>query len=165
MIVRETRDLTEIKRILCHPEIYDCISDDYSPNAEEFEPPLFNVKYIGGYVENEIIGVMIYHNKKGQMFCHIQVLPEFRKEYAEEFAGKALNEQLKDNDVVWAEVPDCYQNVLRFAKSFGFQIVDVYDDGYLKNGELSYMNVLRYTHGICKNYNRQDVREGSGKRG
>ena len=144
MIVRETKDLEEIKRILCNPEIYDCISDDHSPSLEEFEPPLFNVTYIGGYVENEIIGVMIYHNKRGQTYCHIQVLPKFRKEYAEEFAAKALNEQLKTNDVVWAEIPDCYQNVLRFAKSFGFQIVDVGIDDYLKNGELSNMNILRY---------------------
>lgn len=150
MIVRETACRGEIEKILLDPVIYDCISDDNCPSIEEFKAPIGKgYTYIGGYSNNQIFGVMIYHNKNGKTYCHIQVLPEYRAEFAQEFAKKALDEQLQYGDEVWAEIPTCYDNVLRFALSFGFRQVDKQKDAYLKNGEKSDIIVLRYNHGLC----------------
>lgn len=129
MKVIETKDLEDIKKVLCHPEIYRCISDDYCPESSEFEPPL-SARYIAGYVDGDIIGLMIYHNMKEGLKCHIQVLPEYRKEYAREFAEMVL---VKDVDV-YSEIPACYPNVIRFAKSFGFKEIGTIKDSHLKNG-------------------------------
>lgn len=155
MIVRETRCLGEIKKILCDPEIYRVISDDNRPSIEEFEPPLERgITYLGGYVDNEIIALMIYHTENERLYCHIQVLPEFREQYAKEFATKALNEQLEDSQECWCEIPICYVNVLRFAIGFGFEYVERQYKSYLNNGELIDIMVMRYTHGIRKKPNR-----------
>lgn len=150
MIIRETVCRGEIEKILLDPVIYDCISDDNCPPIEEFKAPIGKgYTYIGGYSNNQIFGVMIYHNKSGKTYCHIQVLPEYRAEFSQEFAKKALDEQLQYGDEVWAEIPTCYDNVLRFALSFGFRQVDKQKDAYLKNGEKSDIIVLRYNHGLC----------------
>ena len=62
MIVKKTTDLTDIKAILCDPFIYDTITDDNSPLAEDFEPPVNDdYLYIGGYVDGQIIALMVYH--------------------------------------------------------------------------------------------------------
>ena len=46
---KETTSKEDIKKVLCHPEIYDCISGDGSPDVEDFEPPINNeYRYIDG---------------------------------------------------------------------------------------------------------------------
>ena len=121
MIVRETKDIDHIKSVLCHPEIYGCIACDGAMPAEEFNPPMTEgVQYVAGFVDNAIIGLMIYHDVGHEVKCHIQVLPEFRKEHAKKFARMALSFGKAKNAIVYAEIPDCYPNVLSFAKDFGF---------------------------------------------
>ncbi len=148
MIIKETIDPDEIKRVLCHPEIYPCItSDDECPDLEDFEPPM-DAEYIGGYVGCDIIGIMVYHTYKDGFECHIQVLPEYRKEYAREFAQMALEIGKAKNASIYAEIPDCYPNVLKFAKSFGFNETGSIEDGYTRNGMTCDVTTLRLEHGI-----------------
>jgi len=122
MIVKETTNTGEIKTVLCSPAIYPCISDDNSPEPDSFEPPISEeYQYIAGYVDSDIIGIMIYHSEEGRTNIHIQVLPEYRKEYAREFGRMALKFGEAKNVIIYAEIPECYPNVLEFAKSFGFK--------------------------------------------
>ncbi len=149
MIIAETKNIEEIKSILCHPEIYKVIGDDNSMSSDQFEPPLTQA-YVAGYVEGDIIGIMIYHRFQGKLKCHIQVLPEYRKQYAQEFARMVLSFGEAKNAIIYAEIPECYQNVLKFAKSFGFlETGNVIEKDCLKDGVYYDVIELRLKNGNC----------------
>jgi hypothetical protein len=133
----------DIKAVLCNPTIYDTITDDSSPNIEDFEPPINDsYLYIGGYVDNKIIGLMVYHEYLDGNKCHVQVLPEYRKEHAKEFGEQSL--QHCGTRPLYAEIPDLYKNVLDFALLNYFKVIERKDTGFIKNGVAHTINVLRY---------------------
>ena len=143
MIVTATTNLADIKAVLCNPSIYDTITDDNSPNSEDFEPPINdNYLYIGGYVNNKIIGLMVYHEYLDGNECHVQVIPEHRKEHAKEFGEQSLCH--RGTRPLYAEIPDLYTNVLDFALLNGFKLIKRIDSGFIKNGKNYIVNVLRY---------------------
>lgn len=130
MIIKEITP-QEAKAILCHPEIYDTISDDNAPPADKFNPPS-DCQYIGGFVKGELIAIMVYHEYKESIKCHVQVLPTHRADHAREFGTKALG--LKEGLTIYADIPTIYPNVLKFAQSFGFKIIDNIEKTGIKNG-------------------------------
>lgn len=133
MILKETKNPEDIKKVLCNPIVYDCISSDNCPTASEFEPPINSeYRYIAGFVKGEIIGVMVYHSYKDGEECHVQVLPEYRKEYAAKFGKQVL--LFKSESTLYAEIPSLYQNVLEFAVLNNFKILEKEDKSYIKNG-------------------------------
>ena len=143
MIVKETSDLIEIKRILCDPVIYDTITGDDNPKAEEFEPPISeDYQYVGGYVGGEIVALMVYHAFRDGNECHAQVLPEFRKEYAREFGEKAF--MFRGKLPLYARIPDNYPNVLNAALSFGFKVIDRVIGDHIKHSITYDTSVLRF---------------------
>lgn len=143
MIVKETTSKEDIEKVLCDPVIYDTISGDDCPTAEEFNPPINNdYLYIGGYVNGEIIGIMVYHKYLDGQECHIQVLPKYRKEHAIKFAEQVLT--FKGTLPLYAEIPDLYQNVLAFSFLNNFKVIDVKENDYIKNGKTYNVNVLEY---------------------
>jgi hypothetical protein len=74
------------------------------------------------------------------------VLPEHRKQHAKDFAEQAL--LFRGTLPLYAEIPDLYKNVLNFACSFGFEVIDVKENDYTKNGVTHNTNVLRFNDGI-----------------
>jgi len=151
VIVHEINDVHLINEVLCHPEIYGCISSDGSVPADEFRPPLSpKIQYVAGFVDGAIIGLMIYHDKVDKVKCHIQVLPEYRKEYAKEFARMALNFGKAKNAIIYAEVPECYPNVLKFSKEFGFTETGKIENDYIKGGKHHDVIILGLNNGVFK---------------
>jgi len=143
LIVTATTNLTDIKAVLCNPAIYDTITDDNCPNIEDFEPPINDeYLYVGGYVDNEIIGLMVYHEYLDGNKCHVQVLPEHRKEHAKQFGEQSL--QYRGTRPLYAEIPDLYKNVLDFAILNDFKVIKRIDNGFIKDGVNYTVNVLRY---------------------
>lgn len=135
MHVTETTNKEDIRKVLCHPDIYNVINGDGSPDIDDFEVPIDNsIEYIAGYAEDDIIGLMIYHTVNDCVKCHIQVLPEYRQEYAKEFARIALKFGRAKNVIINAEIPECYPNVISFAKEFGFEESGIIKNGRTKNG-------------------------------
>ena len=148
MILKETKDLEEIKRVLCNPAIYDTITGDECPLAAEFEPPVSDdYLYVGGYIEGKIIALMVYHKYLDGNECHVQVLPKYRKEHAKEFGEQSL--LFKGTLPLYAEIPDLYKNVLSFALMNNFNVIDVKENDYTKNGKTYNVNVLEYKDGLC----------------
>ena len=148
LILKETTDLNEIKAVLCNPAIYDTITDDNSPLIEDFEPPINdNYLYVGGYIKGEIAALMVYHKYLDGNKCHVQVLPEYRKEYAINFGEQSL--LFKGTLPLYAEIPDLYKNVLAFALSNSFKVKSVKENDYIKNGKTYNVNVLEFQDGIC----------------
>ena len=148
MIIEECHNIDDIKAVLCHPEVYDTIASDECPKLEDFEPPMTDkYMYIVGYVKGSPIGVMIYHRYRDGNKCHVQVLPEYRKEYAIKFGQQSLT--FRGTVPLYAEIPDLYKNVLDFALLNNFKVIDVKKDDYIKNGETYNVNVLELQNGIC----------------
>lgn len=136
----EISDKEEIRKVLCHPVIYECIKSDDNPGPEEFTPP-DDATYVSGYVDGEIIGIMVYHQVEEGLKCHINVLPEYRKQYSTKFARMAFDFGEAKNAVIYAEIPECYPNVLSFAKCFGFVETGIIKEKHAKNGVLN--NVIK----------------------
>jgi len=147
VIVTETTDIDEIREVMCHPEIYPCISDDNSYKSIDFVPPM-NVTYLAGYIDGMVIGLFIIDSTETNITVHIQVIPEFRQLYAKEFARMALQFGEVKNAVIYSEIPVCYQNVMRFAKSFGFEEYGLIKGDCFKDGILYDTIILRLDNGI-----------------
>ena len=145
MIVKPTINRSEIEAVLNHPDIYDTITDDSNEGGEQLPINDGDYTYVGGYVNNEIIAVMLYHSYRDGKACHVQVLPDFRKEYALQFGEQSL--EFKGTQPLYAEIPSLYKNVLDFALHFGFEIIETEKRDYCKNGELYDINILRFKDG------------------
>lgn len=143
MILKQTTNIDDIKAVLCNPAIYDTITDDNCPLSEGFEPPIDDDHlYIGGYVKGKIAALMVYHKYLDGNKCHVQVLPEYRKEHAKGFGEQSL--LFKGTRPLYAEIPDLYKNVLDFAKLNNFEVIKRINNGHIKNGVECTVNVLRY---------------------
>ena len=147
MIIQESRDIGDIKKILCDPLIYEAIGCDGCPDINEFEPPINDsYKYFVGYVKGEAIGVTIYHSYSDGNKCHFQVLKEYRQEYANEFAKRTL--LLKGDLPLYVEIPDLHKSALHFSIRHGFKKINVTLNDYMKNGKKYNTNILRLQDGI-----------------
>lgn len=132
---------------MLHPDIFDTITDDDCPPPEEYDIPVNdNYLYIGGFVNGEIIAVMVYHNYKDGKKCHVQVLPEYRHEYAAIFGEQSL--MFKGTQTLYAEIPECHPNVLDFAFRFGFRVIETKEQDYCKNGNKYNTKILRLQNGF-----------------
>lgn len=144
MIVIATECRDDIESILKHPQIYGTITDDNSPATDDCEIPINDdYQYIGGYVNGEIIAIMVYHKYKDGNKCHVQVLPEYRKEYALQFGEQSL--LFRGTQPLYAEIPSLYKNVLDFAFRFGFEVIETKKQDYCKNGKFYDLKILRFT--------------------
>lgn len=137
MIIERTFDYDLVDSILTHPEIYKTIADDFAPPANEFKTP--RSEEIIYLIDDQAIGVMVYSPASQiVMDCHVQVLPEHRKERALAF-GKAVIEWLWRETgfkKINAQIPFLYPNVREFAERNGFVVEGINRGSYLKNGEL-----------------------------
>ena len=147
MIIKETTDIDDIKAVLCNSVIYDTITDDKCPLVEDFEPPINDeYLYVGGYIKGEIAALMVYHKYLDGNECHVQVLPEYRKEHAINFGEQSL--LFRGTLPLYAEIPCLYKNVLAFALKNNFKVIDIKKNDYIKHGVTYHVNVLEFQDGI-----------------
>lgn len=141
--IEETRNKEDIISVLKHPIIYDSITEDGCPKMEEWDFEPTNEKFLVGKVEDIPMALMIFHPEDLGWFCHVQVVPEYRK-FSEEFGEKTLDWFWVHHDVneLFAEIPDKYPNVVRFAEKNGFKAEKPLDDIYIKDN-ITY-NEMRY---------------------
>ena len=155
MIVCPTSNREEIDSILKHPEIYETITDDNCIDSKYCDIPINDeYQYIGGYVNNKIIAIMVYHKYKDGNKCHVQVLPEYREQYALQFGEQSL--LFRGTQPLYAEIPLLYTNVLDFAFRFGFKVIETKEQDYCKNGKFYDLKILRLSDGLCKRFDRKD---------
>ena len=115
MIVRETSNIDDVKKIIFDPEIYERIKiGDSKP-----ELTTKNTRYIGAYLNNEIIGVLVYYTRKNYTTCHIQVLKAHRAALAVKFGRIALG--FSHSEVLFTNAPKQFTDVIRFIKYFNFK--------------------------------------------
>jgi len=134
LITELTTDKSVIKSILCHPAIYATIAGDNTMPPEEFDPPLTDCEYLAGIVDGEPMALMVYHNVDDRLKVHVQVLPDYRHEYASLFGAAAMDYGKTKASELYAEIPVCYPNVLQFAYDHGFEDIGVKEMAYTKRG-------------------------------
>jgi RimJ/RimL family protein N-acetyltransferase len=77
-----------------------------------------------GYDKLNIIGLFIIHESEYGYQCHVQVVPERRKQYSAEFGEKVIDWTWNNTDInkLMALIPNKFKNVISFAEKQGFEI-------------------------------------------
>lgn len=140
MIVKQTHNPDDLKAVLSHPAIWDAITSDDGPPFEKYDfAKIDEWLCIAGYQDEEPFAAMLYHPHLDGTKLHIHVLPEHRDK-SRDFAAKALEFSKLP---LYAEIPEMYPNVIRFAEEFGFKKFITYHDRHKKNGALCDVVLLR----------------------
>lgn len=139
LVVMKTTNKDKVLSVLLHEDIRDVIADDNGVVDFDIEDHTFLI----GETEKRPVAVMIYTKKDG-WFCHFQVLPEARKNYADEFAKRSLKWFWKSisADNIQADIPEIYPNVIKFAEKQGFKHKKTLEKSYVKNSTV--YNEFRY---------------------
>ena len=123
MLIKRVYTLTDAEFILNDPIIKSEISDGIVNSAPVTLVDKRSHIYLVGYVNYKPMGLFILHpNTQGAHYCHIQVIPEYRKEYSELF-GRSSASWIWDNThvtTVYADIPFAAKNVVNFSKLMGF---------------------------------------------
>lgn len=124
MIITQSVDYELIRQIMTEPQIWQEICGIYGGIIEEFHPIVDGYIYLIGYDKLDIIGLFIIHPQDSDFMCHVQVLPEKRKEYSLEFGKKVIQWTWDNTDInkLIALIPENFKNVISFAELQGFHI-------------------------------------------
>lgn len=137
-------DIDDVDRVLKHPSVYDCISDDFSPKVSDFT--MKNALNSNCHVimpNSETVFIFIPHN--GITYdIHITTTPEGRRNLAVEaleMAKEYAFEQIEGCQKLICFIPELYINVSNFAMSNGFKKEGTIKESYQKNGKLYDENI------------------------
>lgn len=127
-------------------EMWSDISED---GAECYTPDLLNEWWIGLYFGDTYIGMYRIHQLTSACYQgHVFMLPKHRRHSVD--AGHAIMGWSVDNlpglEKMIVEVPECFENVIRFVESLGFTEQGYNSHSYKKNGLIG-----TYQYGITKN--------------
>lgn len=120
-----------VKRLMTSEGVWDNICA-IGQDKDKFEPPL-DWQYIMGTVDGEAVGLGIIHKtKSGFNKCHVQVLPEHRKEHGLKFGldGMKFIWATNDFDSMVASISSKFPNVRKFAELMGFEYVQTKKNWY-----------------------------------
>lgn len=133
MIIEQSHDSKLIKQIMTEPQIWQEICGNYGDKLEEFEPPMNGYFYLVGYDKLDVIGLFIIHASELGSKCHIQVIPERRKQHAVEFGEKVIQWTWDNTDInkLTALIPSNLTNVISFAKLQGFKVAGLINEDCL----------------------------------
>lgn len=121
---------------ICDGELWDRISPDGCTKENSELPPEWHYLAFNNGVRD--VGFWAYHYVDDKTLgIHINILNEFRNDYGLQAGGKLIS-HIKDkmgwiNSVI-AEIPECYPDVIKFAKKFGFNQVGTNKESIVKNG-------------------------------
>lgn len=117
MILRQTTNQDEIKKVLLHPDIYPNISEGIDIVIEEF--PTDNVLYIGGY-NDSIFAISCFHSFRDGLKFHPNILPKYKRQYARDFVKQCLD---MIDCPIYIEIPVERKRLFNFSKKMGFDSV------------------------------------------
>lgn len=121
VLLRRSYDYEEIRDIFLTPGIWECISDPFCECPETL--PVYEEIYLIGEVDGAVIGLFVV-DSDGKT-CHIQVIPEHRKQWAIIFGKKCLQWCVHNQiNKLRALIPFAYPNVMEFALRCGFEVID-----------------------------------------
>lgn len=127
MLIKRTYNVKVAESFLKHPTIWKAISEGNSDIASfKLEDKRRHINLIG-YVDGIPIGLLIIHpNRRKEYYCHVHVLPKYRKKHSKEF-GKEVIKWVWENtsiDRLYALVGNKHPSVLKFAEYVGFKYLE-----------------------------------------
>ena len=123
-----------VKYILLSDGIWENIGG-HVREKEEYKPD-DTWLYVIGVVNGSPIGLVLVHKtEEGHDQCHVQILPEHRKEQGKEFGIKGMKWIWDNTDIerLVASIPAIYPNVRRYAEMQGFQVFRTLEKSYKKD--------------------------------
>ena len=117
--VELSQDYEAIKSVLTHPAIWEDIGGEGDPS--DWEVPA-GALYLLGSVAGAPMGVFVLHGDADSMECHVQVLPQYRKEHAVSFGKRVVDLSSRYTRRLTAEIPKQFPTVHRFAMANGFEV-------------------------------------------
>lgn len=154
MIITRCLDANTIKSIMTHPRVYPWISDDGSPDPDDFEPVIHEAFY---YLVVEIgkpAAVFFYHQHNAITYeVHTCVLPEFYGSQAVEAAKGTLLWMIMNTSArkIITHVPENNVKAKQFAERCGLLHEGVNRASFLKHGVTYDQHVLGITRAeICQ---------------
>lgn len=120
MNVRQTTDIDEIKSILCHDDIFNDISEGLDVKPEDYEPPLADTIYIGGYEKDKIFALACFHPFRDGLKYHPNVLKSHRQSHGRRFVSYTVT-MLKC--CIYIEIPETRKDLFNLATKLGFDSV------------------------------------------
>ena len=139
MKVCTIEDIAAVDRVLKHPEVYKCISDDNSPTVDKFTAE--SVLSSNCHVimpNNDIVFVFIPHNGSTHD-VHIISTPSSRGQHAINAgiaAKKYAFEEVVNCVKLMCFIPEIYNNVAKYVEKMGFLKEGELTKSYSKNGKL-----------------------------
>ncbi len=139
-IFERTTDLELVRSIITHPKIYDHVSDDGCPPADQFKPLDNPVIWYVLVVECEVLlGMWTFMPQNTACWeVHTCLLPVAWGDLGRE-AAKAMAEWIWKNTPcrrLVTNVPVMNRMALKFAKAAGMEEYGVNPKSYLKRGTL-----------------------------
>lgn len=133
MIIKQTTNQDDIKKILFDPDIYPYVSGGKSLDFDEVDFPIDGYVYLGGYDNESIFALSCFHPFMDGLKFHPNVLPEYRFKYGRDFV-KQTAFMLKCP--VYAEIPKNRKSLINLATKIGF-------DSIVNNKDLSNTILMR----------------------
>ena len=136
-----------VKQVLFHKDIWPSISED-GQNMSTFMIDFVSNCFLKVVTDKgDLAGFYVLHPFNGSTLqIHANILPSFREKYAK-LSGTAVLKWIKDKSPpqyhkVIALIPEIYENVYFFTKSFGFEDEGLLKQAYRKNSKLHDIHVL-----------------------
>ncbi len=133
-------DYDALRTIVTHPMIYDHISDDGSPDVEDFELIKSQLAwYVMTWDDDELLGCFTFIPQNAVCFeVHTCLLPSAWGDRAAEAAAGVVQWMFANSPAlrIVTNVPEDNRLALRFAKAAGLAMYGVNTDSYLKRGVL-----------------------------
>ncbi|MDM7995639.1 MAG: GNAT family protein [Acidobacteriota bacterium] len=135
-----TYDSELVKRIMTHPRVYPSISDDFCPEASDFEPNMHpSIWYVLARDGEQLLGLWMFVPQNAICWeVHTCLLPEA-------WGRRALEAVMALHDWVWQNTP-CLRVItnvpryntlaLRFAQKAGLGIFGKNWSSFMKHGVL-----------------------------
>lgn len=119
-MIKQTFNSDEIKKVLCEPSVFKDIKGDHDIQPQDFEPPLDQCAYFGGYDETGIYAVACYHPFRDGLKYHPNVLPSHRKKHGKDFVQYTAT---MIECPIYAEIPNGRKRLINLAKKLGFDSI------------------------------------------
>ncbi len=138
--LERTRDYGLIRELVTHPEIYPCVTDDFSPSADDWTPPQNErVWWLLAREGDELLGFFMLLEESPILFhVHCAFLPGARGARARKAALAGL-EWLWQNTKclrLVASIPGWNKPAVFFARYLGMEIFGVNRSAYVKDGKI-----------------------------
>lgn len=135
MILKEI-STEEAKKVLFDKEILSRVASD---NAKI---KIKKGRYIGGYVNDKLIGVVCYYDKGDRETVHINVLKPHRAKHGLKFGRKAL--KLRSGKPLFTNIQSIHKDVIKYAIYNNFKLWNIVDEDKTIDGQPYKTVIMRF---------------------